>query len=512
MKSNNNQPCEEPSIIPRDRLVTLFQMNHRINQISNVQKLLKEILHSAIENVGAERGMIILFDESGLEYRTVASESLREEDIAFSKTIVKQTMESKKTLLSFDLGADVRFRNATSVRKLNIVSFVCVPLIVPLQNRILGTLYIDQRILVKVFSKQDVTFLEAFANLAAVAISNANLIEQLISENLQLRQEVGERYKFPGIIGKSKAMQKIFREMKQVMNDNCAILLVGESGTGKELIAKALHYNSSRTNKPFMAINCGALPETLLEAELFGSVRGAFTGAIAKQGLLQAANGGTIFLDEINHTSEAMQVKLLRVLQDKEIRRVGDTKSIRIDVRVVCATNEDLEKAISEKRFRQDFYYRINVVTIHVPPLCDRKEDIPILANHFLQKYCEDKSKRCRGFDEDAMNLLANYHWKRNNVRELENEIERTVIFIKNGAVIRPKDLSENIRGAAPMETVKENFLLDSKGNVLNHTELEKKYITAILSRVSGNKAKAARLMGMPRSTLQGKMRRYGLK
>jgi Nif-specific regulatory protein len=512
VKSNNLKARKEPTIIPRERLMTLFQLNHRINQISNVQKLLKEILHSAIENVGAERGMIILFDESGEEYRTVASESLQAEDIAFSKTIVKKTVESKKTLLSFDLGSDARFRDATSVRKLNIVSFVCVPLIVPLQNKILGTLYIDQRISVKVFSKQDVSFLEAFANLAAVAISNANLIEQLISENIQLRQEVGQRYKFPGIIGQSKAMQKIFREMKQVLNDNCTILLVGESGTGKELIAKALHYNSNRKNKPFMAINCGALPETLLEAELFGSAKGAYTGAVEKQGLLQATNGGTIFLDEINHTSEAMQVKLLRVLQDKKIRRVGGTKSIQIDVRVVCATNEDLEKAIAENRFRQDFYYRINVVTIHVPPLRKRKDDIPILANHFLQKYCEEKNKRCRGFDDDAVEMLIRYGWQKNNVRELENEIERTVIFIKNGAPIRLRDLSENVRGAVATPSVAGNFLLDNKGKILDHQALEKKYIATMLNQFGGNKAKAARAMGIPRSTLQGKMRRYGLK
>ena len=499
-------------IVPRDRLMALFQLNHRISQISNVQKLLKEILHAAIENVGAERGMIILVDESGQGYRTVASESLHEEDIAFSKTIVRKTLAEKKTTLSFDLGSDARFKDATSVRKLNILSFICVPLIVPLQNKALGTLYIDQRISVKVFTQQDVAFLEAFANLAAVAISNANLIEQLISENIQLRQEVGQKYKFPGIIGKSKAIQKIFREMQQVLNDNCTILLVGESGTGKELIAKALHYNSNRKSKPFLAINCGALPETLLEAELFGSVRGAFTGAVDKHGLLQAAHGGTVFLDEISHTSEAMQVKLLRVLQDKEIRRIGGTKTTKVDVRVVCATNEDLEKAIAEDRFRQDFYYRINVVTLHVPSLRERRVDIPILANHFLQKYCEEKNKRSRGFDDDTLHALTSYEWTKNNVRELENEIERTVIFIKNGAPIKLRDLSDTVRGAVRVPSGKVEFLLDDKGLMLNHKELEKKYIMTVLSQVAGNKSKAARIMAIPRSTLQGKMHRYGLK
>jgi Nif-specific regulatory protein len=490
--------------------MALFTVSQRINQISELAKLLDEVLHQAITIIGAERGMIILVDESGQSYRTVASESLEEEDIAFSTSIVQATLRSKKTLTSGDLRSDSRFRDAESVRGLHILSFICVPLVVPGLNRALGTLYVDQRIYVKTFAEEDVLILEAFANLAAIAISNANLMEQLVSENIELRHEVAKRYEFRGVIGQSKAMQKVFRDMKQILNDDCTVLITGESGSGKEVVAKAIHYNGNRKEKPFLAINCGALPETLLEAELFGSVRGAFTGAVDKQGLFQAAEGGTLFLDEIHHTSEAMQIKLLRVLQEKEIRRVGGIKSIKVNVRLICATNEDLRAAIQEGRFRQDFYYRINVVTIDIPPLRERREDISVLAHHFLEKYTGEKGKHFRGFDTRAVEALMDYDWTENNVRELENEIERAVIFAKDGSAIRPKDLSEKLTARLPASRTVSGFFAD-KGRPLTYEEFETKYIRFVLSQAAGNKAKAAKIMGIPRSTLRGRMRKLGL-
>ncbi len=494
-----------------ERLVALFLVNQRISQISDPQKLLEEVLHSAVANIGAERGMIILTDESGESYRTVASESLEKEGLAFSTSIVRATLEGKKTLLSADLRSDQRFKDADSVRGLRILSFVCVPLIAPGRESALGTLYVDQRIQVKTFTREDAAFLQAFGNLAAIAIGNANLMEELLSENIELRREVAKRYQFPGVIGQGKAMQKIFRDMKQILNDDCTVLITGESGSGKEVIAKALHYNGNRSEGPFVTVNCGALPETLLEAELFGSFRGAFTGAVDKQGLFQAANGGTLFLDEIQHTSEAMQIKLLRVLQEKEIRRVGGTRTHKVDVRLICATNEDLRQAIQQGRFRQDFYYRINVVTLDVPPLRDRREDIPMLAHHFLERYAQEKGKRFRGLDRSALQALTDYDWAENNVRELENEIERAVIFGKDGSTIRVKNLSEKVRGAVETAGEAVDLLSSEKGRLLTHDELEKKYIRLILSQTGGNKAKAAQLMGIPRSTLRGKMRKLDL-
>ena len=391
--SGQTQRSNSELTLPYEQLTALLTVSQRINQISELQKLLDEILYSAITSIGAERGMIILTDESGENYRTVASESLQKEDIAFSTTIVRATLQSRKTLLSANLRSDSRFKDADSVEILHILSFVCTPLIVPGQNRVMGTLYVDQRLKVKTFTHEDAAFLEVFANLAAVAINNTNFVEQLLDENIQLRREVVKRYEFPGVIGQSEVMQRVFRAMKQILNDDCTVLLTGESGSGKEVIAKAIHYNGSRKEKPFLAINCGALPETLLEAELFGSVRGAFTGALDRKGLLQAAHGGTLFMDEIHHTSEAMQVKLLRFLQNKEIRRVGGTNTVKVDVRLICATNEDLRQTIKKARFRRDFYYRINVVTIDVPALRDRREDIPLLAQHLLDKYSQEKGK-----------------------------------------------------------------------------------------------------------------------
>jgi Nif-specific regulatory protein len=491
--------------------MALFELNHKIHRIRDLQMLLDEILDSAISNIGAERGLIILVDETGENYRTVASMSLKDEEIKFSKSIVKETLERAQTFSSPDIDEDSGFRDKDSVRELNILSFICVPLIVPEATRAIGTLYVDQRIGKRAFTQEDVVFLEAFANLAAIAINNTSLMKAVIDENIRLRKEVKAKYEFPGVIGHSKPMQEVFTKMQHVLNDNCTVLLTGESGSGKEVIAKAIHYNGERRAKPFLAINCGALPETLLEAELFGSVRGAFTGAVEKPGLFQAAHGGTLFLDEIQHTSEAMQIKLLRVLQEREIRRVGGTTSHKIDVRLVCATNEDLRKAIQNGDFRQDFYYRINVVTINVPPLRERRDDIPLLAQHFLDKYSLAKNKNIRGFDKRALEVLATYDWAENNVRELENEIERAVIYAKTGSTIQLNDLSEKVRGALPTAIYSASGAMEAKGKPLTYDELEKEYINRILSQVAGNQTEAAKIMRIPRTTLRGKMKKLGM-
>ena len=493
-----------------DRLRTLFQISQRINKISDIKHLLNELLHTAVTSIGAQRGMIILTDEQGQEYHTVASDTLKAKDLRFSTSIVKVTLEDKKTLISDDLRGDQRFKDAESVKGLKILSCICVPLIVPGLNTPLGTLYVDQRIYVKTFAPEDVVFIETFANLAAIAISNVHQVEQLLKENISLRTEVGKKYKFAGIIGQSEAMQKVFRDVQKIVNDNCTVLITGESGSGKELIAKAIHYNSKRKAKPFVAMNCGALPETLLEAELFGSVKGAFTGAIDKKGLLQAADGGTAFLDEIHHTSHAMQVKLLRFLQEREFRRVGGTQTTKVDIRMICATNEDLRKAIQDGRFRQDFYYRINVVTISVPALRERTADIPILAQHFLDKYSKEKGKHFRKFDKSALDALVDYDWAENNVRELENEIEHAIIFAQDGHVLQYQDLSEKLRGEASIVEAA-NLFANAKGQPLTLEDFERKYIDYILTRAKGNKTEAARLMGIPRSTLMGKLRKLNV-
>ena len=490
-----------------ERLKTLFQISQRISKITDLRSLLNELLHTAISSIGAQRGMIILTDEQGQNYQTIASDNLKGKDVSFSTSIVRAAPDDRQTLISDDLRGDTRFKDAESVKGLKILSCICVPLVVPGLNTPLGTLYVDQRIYVKTFTPEDVAFIESFANLAAIAISNVHQVEQLLDENIRLRNEVGKKYEFAGIIGQSEAMQKVFRDVRKIVNDNCTVLITGESGTGKELIAKAIHYNSERKTKPFIAINCGALPETLLEAELFGSMKGAFTGAVDKKGLLQAADGGAVFLDEIHHTSHAMQVKLLRFLQNREFRRVGGTQMTKVDVRMICATNEDLRKAIQDGRFRQDFYYRINVVTIDVPPLRNHSADIPILAEYFLNKYSQEKGKHFRKFHKNSLKALMDYDWAENNVRELENEIEHAVIFAEDGPTIKFADLSAKLHGEEII-TESVSLVANDKGKPMTLAEFEKKYIDYVLTQSKGNKSEAARLMGIPRSTLMGKLRK----
>jgi transcriptional regulator with GAF, ATPase, and Fis domain len=497
--------------LSQEKLKALFLISQRINQIRSIDVLLHEILNLAIANIEAEHGHIVLTDELGEIRRTVVSESLDEKELTFSRSIVRETLKNNEILLSFDMAQDKRFKDAQSVKEYNILSFVCVPLIAPNYEHPLGTLYVDQRIHRKIFTNEDIAFLKAFANLAAIAIRNADLMEQLRTENVQLRDEVGKKYCFPGVIGQGKAMQRVFNTIEQIMSDDCTVLITGESGSGKEVVAKAIHYNGKRKDKPFIAINCGAMPDTLLEAELFGSVRGAFTGAVDKPGLFQAAASGTLFLDEIHHTSEAMQIKLLRVLQEKEIRKVGGTQNIKVNARLICATNEDLQAAVTNGSFRKDFYYRINVVTIDMPPLRERREDIMFLAEHFLTKYCTEKEKKCKGFSKQAQEALIGYNWRENNVRELENEIERIVIFLKDGAEIKSEDLSQKIQSPKEVPPAATQLFVTHQGEPLSLQQFEKRYVEFILDHVDNNQSKAAKIMKIPRSTLLGKMKKLGI-
>jgi transcriptional regulator with GAF, ATPase, and Fis domain len=497
--------------LPYDRLQTLFELSQRLGRMTDLQALLDEIVSSAVSCIGAERGLIILTGEPGQEHRTVASGVLEKGDLSFSHSIVEQTLAEGRTLLSDDLSTDQRFRDAESISGLSILSFVCTPLVAPGRSTPLGTLYVDQRIHIRTFTQDDAAFLEAFANLAAIAVSNASRMERLVSENIRLRDEARQQHEFPGIIGRSPAMQKVFRDMKQILDDDCTVLITGPSGSGKEQVARAIHENGNRKDRPFLAINCGALPENLLEAELFGSCRGAFTGAVDKRGLFEAARGGTVLLDEIQHTSQAMQIKLLRFLQDKEVRRVGGTESTRVDVRLICATNEDLREAIRQGRFRRDLYYRINIVTIELPALNERREDIGLLAQHFLDKYAKAKKKRFSAFDPDALDALAKWDWAENNVRELENEVERAVIFAEDGEAIGLRHLDENLQQNMAAARAEHEVVADARGRALSFEEFEKKYISFVLAQARGNRSEAARIMGIPRSTLMGKMRKLGM-
>jgi two-component system, NtrC family, response regulator AtoC len=331
--------------------------------------------------------------------------------------------------------------------------------------------------------------------------------EQLRRENQLLRKEVAREYSFENIVSKNEKMQKLFDVIKKVAIYKSTVLITGESGTGKELVARALHYNSNRSQNPFMPVNCGAIPENLLESELFGHAKGAFTDAIrTKKGLFEEADGGTLFLDEIGDLPGQLQVKLLRVLQDGEIRRVGETKPIQIDVRIVAATVKDLPKEVNEGRFREDLFYRLNVLPLHIPPLRERKEDIPLLIQHFIGKYNQAMNKNVKDIDHKAMETLMSYKWY-GNVRELENTIERAIVLSEKNN-IEPENLPieiQNFKEEFQLETLPEEEYSIKKAS----KSLELNLIKKALKKTKGNHTHAARLLEISHRALLYKIKEY---
>jgi len=328
----------------------------------------------------------------------------------------------------------------------------------------------------------------------------AKLLErqQLIEENLSLHQKLEERYRFENIIAKSPRMQQVIEAIKVVAASNATVLITGETGTGKELVARAIHSRSQRRGKPFIAVSCAALPETLLESELFGHEKGAFTGAYAqKKGKFEIANRGTLFLDEIGEMSANIQVHLLRVLEEKEFTRVGGNEPIKVDVRVISATNRDMKEAVAKGQFREDLYYRLNVVNIELPPLRERREDIPLLTQHFLKKFALENNKEIAGFSPEATDFLLRYDWP-GNVRELENAIERAVILARK-PVIEIDDLPQQTLAASPIPAGK------------NLRQVAKNHIINVLAQTKGNYTEAAKALGISRMTLYNKAKAYGI-
>ncbi len=331
-------------------------------------------------------------------------------------------------------------------------------------------------------------------------------VENLKARVERLENEVKQRYSYQNIIGKSKAIQQIFALIERVADAGATVLIQGESGTGKELVAKALHYASQRRNGPFVQVNCAALPESLLESELFGHEKGAFTGAIAqRQGRFELAGGGTIFLDEIGEISPHVQVRLLRVLQERAFERVGGQQTVKVDVRVIAATNKDLTREMREGRFREDLFYRLNVIPLNVPPLRERQEDIPLLIEHFLRKY--DAQGRIKSVSPAALKVLVEYPWP-GNIRELENTLERLAI-VSPGPVIEPRDIPPEFSQAVALPGQKARFVLPREGVDLE--KLEQDLIVQALELAQGNKTRAARLLGLTRHTLLYRMEKYNL-
>lgn len=334
-------------------------------------------------------------------------------------------------------------------------------------------------------------------------VKNAIQTKQLFNENRILKRELNKRYSFSGIIGNSEALQSVFRIVEKVADTTINVLIQGESGTGKELIAKALHFQSSRANKPFLAVNCGALPENLLESELFGHQKGSFTGATAdKKGLFRSADGGTLLLDEIGEMPQPLQVKLLRAIQEQEVTPIGSAQPVQFDTRIIAATNKDLEYEVAENNFREDLYYRLNVVEINLPPLRDRREDIPLLVKHFINKSAQTQNSPEKPISKEALSILVNHRWQ-GNIRELQNAIERA--FALSGNEIDVESLPPRISDKS--DNIYE--IRDPEGLRLTLEEMERRYILEIMNSVNKDKTAAADILGIDLSTLYRKLKKF---
>ena len=377
----------------------------------------------------------------------------------------------------------------------------------PLTEVILITGYASAETAVQAMKEGACDYITKPLNIDELRIILAKAVERhrLLTENVYLKKQLRDKYEFANIVGNSPAMQKVFNLMKRIIKTDSTVLILGESGTGKEVVAKAIHFNGSRKDKPFIAVHCGAIPENLLESELFGFVRGAFTGANKdKIGKFEAANHGTILLDEIGTMPMHLQTKLLRVLQEQEVERVGSTRPIKIDVRVISATNQDLEEEVRKGTFREDLFYRLNVIPLRIPPLRERGEDILPLVRYFLEKNCREMKRPLMTIAKNAMEVLELYGWP-GNVRELENVVERTVALTED-SVITVSDLPHQISEMALTKVSERGVDM-----VKTITEIEKMMILEALSLTNGVKAKAAAMLNLNRTTLVEKMRRLGM-
>ncbi|MEX0601403.1 MAG: sigma 54-interacting transcriptional regulator, partial [Rhodothermales bacterium] len=425
----------------RTSFEALSEIALAVNSIHEPDALLEKVLAIAMRELEAERGFVLLTAEDaekGFEVKNSRnfSDDQIGEIVRISTSVVLEVLQTGEPVLVYEALQDDRFRDTESIVVQQIKSIACVPL--RIKNRQIGAIYLDSLTKRGRFTSETLPFISAFANQAAIAIENARLVKRLSEENRRLRTEVQRVHGFDEIIGQSRAMDEVFDTMTRVLDSDATVLIEGESGTGKELVARAIHYNGHRKDGSFVAIFCGSLPEELLESELFGHKKGAFTGAVEdKPGLFEEADGGTVFLDEVGDLTPRVQTALLRVLQEGEIKRVGETKMRNVDVRIISATNKPLKGLMKEEGFREDLYYRLNTISISMPPLRRRASDVHLLAHHFLDIYA--RKKDIDGFTEDALEALKNYSWP-GNVRELENTIERAVVFAR-GNLIEKEDL-----------------------------------------------------------------------
>ena len=508
--------------LSQDALKTLFAIATKYRTLHDIGKLvasemetealLRLAMDKVIEVTRAQRGFIALLEEKNkLDFkvaRHLEKSDIEQPHFHVSRSVIEKVIANGETICLRDAMADATFGGAESVMRLQLLSVLCTP--IKIADRVAGVIYVDNSNVKQLFDETVADLLTAFAEQIAIALKNAYVFSDLKRSHQQLADELRANYKFDNIIGFGPAMTKILQLVAQVADTDATVLIQGENGTGKELIARALHYNSSRRDKPFVAVNCGAIPENLIESELFGHEKGAFTGAVnRKQGKFALADGGAIFLDEIGEMTPAMQVKLLRVLQDGTFSPVGSAAEKQCDVRVIAATNRELKKMLADKTFRDDLYYRLNVINLTVPPLRDRREDLLLLIDHFLKKY--SKSEKLPRLSKAAEQLLLDYDYP-GNVRQFENIIQRAVILCK-GESIEVSHLPEELQASGIYNEANPQApatFQERKQRVIE--KFERDELSRILTQTGGKVRESARMARMDVKNFSEKLQRYGIK
>jgi Nif-specific regulatory protein len=521
-------------------LSILTEIGAILSSTLELREAFGKVMQIISDKLNMHRGTLVLLDDSTGRLRTEAAVGLTDEEIsrgkyALGEGINGNVVATGRPRIIPDLRNEPDFLNRTGRitpdKRNEAISYLCVP--IKIQNRTAGALAVDKPYVSDEQLGSDHVFMDIIAAFLAQAIQINRMVmrqkEELLEENAQLRAQVRDRFRFENIIGDSPAMHEVFATVGQVANSRATVLLLGETGTGKEMIAKAIHYNSPRKERPFIRVNCGALTGTLLESEIFGHVKGSFTGAIRdKIGRFEAADGGTIFLDEIGTLEPQLQVKLLRVLQEREFERVGDTQTVKVDVRVIAATNVDLQEEVGKGTFREDLFYRLNVVSVYLPPLRNRREDIPRLIDYFLDKYNGMNERRLRRISREMLNVLLRYPWP-GNVRELENAIERAVVLSNDedftedllplsvrmfAAQRRNSQASESIETLTKRlaeQSIADYELREGEIYSLVVDQIEKALIEKALHKCGNVKTKAADFLGINRNTLNKKVKDLGI-
>ncbi len=495
-------------------LSLLWEISQTLDRSMDLRDVVGPVLELMAGHMGMMRGTLTLLDrETGelfIETAYGLSASQQEKGrYQLGEGITGKVVETGEPAVVPKISEETLFLNKTGARKKlqrKDISFICVP--IKLENEVIGALSADRLFSQEVSFEEDVRLLSIIGSMISRAVklrqSAMEERKKLLEENVRLQEALKDRFRPSNIIGNSKPMLAVYDLIYRVSKSDATVLIRGESGCGKELVAHAIHYNSMRANKPFIKVSCSALPETVIESELFGHEKGAFTGATSqRKGRFEMAQGGTLFLDEIGDLSPAIQIKLLRILQEKEFERIGGSETIKADVRIIAATNRDLEKNIEDGSFRQDLYYRLNVFPIHIPPLRERKTDIPLLVDFFIEKYAKANHKTVNRISTQAIDMLMSYHWP-GNVRELENCLERAVLLTSDD-VIHGHHLPPTLQTSEVGEVVGESGLDATLDNV------ERNLILDALKAARGNKAKAARALGISERIMGLRVKKHGL-